>query len=162
MKRSVSGAMGIANRWQTDSKQDSKQDSKTIAVKERKGKERKENTTTPAEPPAGGDGSDLVNWDNCKTDLQRFLAYYISVETPELYKRATKAQANAVFKRYGRAASEFLGVAGGLGIAKRAFDLAAAHFAKKGLSWNLSTVTANSAEFVNAALMEANNGNNRK
>jgi hypothetical protein len=95
-----------------------------------------------------------VNWDNCRSDLQRLLAYYVSVETPDLYKTATQAQANGVFKRYGRAASELLAVAGDLPTAKRAFDLAMAHFNKRGLSWNLSSVAANSAEFVNQAIGE--------
>ena len=120
--------------------------------KEKKERKEKKYTTT-----AGAGGVEVVkpvNWDNCHNDIQRLLAYYVSIETPELYKTATQSQANGVFKRYGRAASELLAVAGDLPTAKRAFDLAMAHFNKKGLSWNLSTVAANCAEFVNQAIGE--------
>lgn len=125
--------------------------------KDRIGKEKKEHTTTAAVATAGP-----VNWDNCKSDLQRFLSHYIKSEMPDLYVSATKEQANGLFKRYGRAASEILAVAGSLNLACRAFDLARAYFTKKGLSWNLSTVSANIAEFVNEAIKDQLNGTKHK
>lgn len=114
------------------------------------------NTTTSSEV---GVVDKLVNWDNCKSDLQRLLAHYVMREMPDMYASATQAQANSLFKRYGRAASEVLGVAGNLPTAIRAFDLAMAHFNGKGLSWNLSTVSKNIGEFVNQAMNERRNTN---
>ena len=95
-----------------------------------------------------------VDWKNCKSDIQRLIAHYVWSEMPELYQKATQAQANGVFKRYGQAASDILAVAGDIETAKRAFDLAKAYFNEKELSWNLSSVAKNIAEFVNSAIQE--------
>jgi hypothetical protein len=91
-----------------------------------------------------------ANWDNCKTDLQRLLAHYVRTEYPGLYANATQEQASGIFKRYGRAASEILSVAGDADMAIKAFNTGRAYFNKKGLSWNLSSISKNIAEFVNA------------
>ncbi len=93
-----------------------------------------------------------VNWENCRSDHQRFIAYYVAKEMPELYKNATQAQANGLFKRYGRAASEVLSVSGDIDTARAAFDLGRAYFVQKGLSWNLSTLSKNIGEFVNSVI----------
>jgi hypothetical protein len=152
-EKSAKAKKSIMSRWGTDTNVlRNSYERKGIKEKKRKEKERKDTTTT-----AGAGGVEMaktVNWDKCHNDIQRLLAYYVSIETPVLYKTATQAQANGVFKRYGRAASEILAVAGDLPTSKRAFDLAMAHFNKKGLSWNLSTVAANCAEFVNQAIGE--------
>jgi hypothetical protein len=112
------------------------------------------NTTMPEATVAANDGQKPVNWENCRTDLQRFIAHYVRLEMPALYQNATQAQANGVFKRYGRAASEILAVAGDLTTAKAAFDKGRAVFGAKGLSWNLSTISKNIAEFVNYSMGE--------
>ncbi len=93
-----------------------------------------------------------VNWENCRSDHQRFIAYYVAKEMPELYKNATQAQANGLFKRYGRAASEVLSVSGDIDTARAAFDLGRAYFVQKGLPWNLSTISKNIGEFVNSVI----------
>ena len=123
--------------------------------KERKGKEKKENTTTTAPDKLVADVVDKslpVNWENCRSDHQRFIAYYVAKEMPELYKNATQAQANGLFKRYGRAASEVLSVSGDIDTARAAFDLGRAYFVQKGLPWNLSTISKNIGEFVNSVI----------
>lgn len=118
--------------------------------KDKIGKDKIEkNTTTSGEVVSG-----RVNWDNCRSDLQRLMAHMVKREMPELYQSATQSQANSLFKRYGKSASEVLGVAGDLPTAIRAFDLAMAHFNGKGLAWNLSTVSKNIGEFVNTAMNE--------
>ena len=100
-----------------------------------------------------------VCWENCNSDIQRFLGYYAKVEMPDLYNNAKQAQVNGFFKRYCKAASEVLAIAGDLDTAKRAFDLSRAYFNGKGLSWNLSTVSKNIGEFVNQALSERRKAN---
>lgn len=112
----------------------------------------KNTDTAQAEPGAEIVGNPPVNWDNCRSDLQRFITYYVKVEFPELYQTTTTKQATGIFKRYGKAGSEILSVAGDLDTAKAAFDSARAYFMKQGLSWNLSTVAKNCGEFINEAI----------
>ena len=108
--------------------------------------------------PSSGGVLVPVNWGNCTSDLQRFIAHYVKAEMPEMYAKATQDQANGIFKRYGRDASDILKVAGTLDIAKRAFDLAMSHYSDKELAWNLSTVAKNIGEFANMAMQEVSNG----
>lgn len=112
-------------------------------------------STAPAKPgEGGGDDKKSVNWENCNTDLQRLVAHYVKIEMPELYHSATQSQSTGIFKRYGRAASEILAVAGNLDTAIKSFDSARMFFIQKNLSWNLSTVAKNIGEFVNEIIGE--------
>ena len=107
------------------------------------------------------DNAKPVDWSKCNTELQSFMAYYIKEEMPAIYKSGTQSQVSGLFKRFGRPASELLSIAGSLPIAIRVFELSRAFYNKKGLSWNLSTVLANSGDFLNQALQEKINGNGK-
>ena len=125
-----------------------------------KKKDKKDNNTTiPEATSAAVCDKNPVNWDNCRTDLQRLIAHYVRVEMPELYAKATQAQATGIFKRYGTAASEILTVAGDVETAKKAFDYGRKTFNEQDLSWNLSTIAKNVAEFVNS-IIGKNGGSN--
>lgn len=105
-----------------------------------------------------------VNWDNCKTDIQRLIAYHISVDTPEVYASAKSPAIQAIFKRHCRDAKDILDVAGSLDIAKQAYIIGKRYFesrSPKPLPWNLTTIAKNATEFVNSALIEKR-GNNGK
>ena len=129
--------------------------------KRREDREEKKETTTATAPDAESECKKPVNWENCHTDLQRLVAHYVAAEMPELFASATQAQAAGIFKRYGRAASEILAVAGNLETAKAAFDKSRACFNSKNLSWNLSTIAKNIGEFTNSVMEEKINGNRK-
>jgi len=97
--------------------------------------------------PSSGD---KVDWDNCKTDQQRFAAYFLRKCEPTLYSGATKGQATAFFKRYGRDLSAITQMSGSLDVAKRALDKFALDF--NGRTWNLTTFTRNLFDYVNYAM----------
>ncbi len=117
-------------------------------------KNEKNTTISAPDKPGALAGNTLVNWDNCKTDHQRFMAYYIKCEYPELYMSATQEQANDKFARYGKAAKEILTAAGNLESAIEILNRAKTYFCKQGLSWNLSTIAKNCDEFANEILRE--------
>jgi len=135
--------------------------SKVKESKVEQSKEEENTTTETAKAVELVDNAKPVDWSKCNTELQSFMAYYIKEEMPAIYKSGTQAQVNGLFKRFGRPASELLNIAGSLPIAIRVFELSRAFYNKKGLSWNLSTVLANSGDFLNQALQEKINGNGK-
>jgi hypothetical protein len=94
-----------------------------------------------------------VNWDNCKTDLQRFMGYYLKLEMPEIYSNGTREQVSGFFKQYGALFKRMLATAGTLDVAKMAVDEAKTYYRKLGYPWGLKALNGNWGMFV-AACME--------
>ena len=115
------------------------------------------NTTISA---SADDGSNPVNWQNCKTDLQRVVATYVRVSTPALYApgACTVKQANAIFKVQSKAVGPLLAQCGDVQTACRVVELAAAYYGKKGLDWSLHAVNKAASDFINQVIKEKTNG----
>ncbi len=109
------------------------------------------------------DNKGPVNWDNCRTDLQRVVAAYVRVSTPALYKpgACTQAQATAIFKQQGKAVGPILEQCGNVDTAIRVIELAAGYYLKKGLDWSLYAVSKNCIDYLNIIEKEKNYGANR-
>jgi hypothetical protein len=93
-----------------------------------------------------------VNWDNCKNDNQRLMAFWVQLDHPELYKNATKEQAQEFFKRFTRDSSSILKMAGDLEIAKEAVKACREWLRSKKLEYNLTTIARNIGKFLNDAI----------
>lgn len=101
-----------------------------------------------ARKPATSEPVAVVQWAHCRSDLQRFIAFYVERFNPTLYLHGTKEQVSAYYKTYGRQFSNLLGVAGTLEIACEALVEFSDFYEKKAWSWNLKTLTINFGEFV--------------
>lgn len=117
------------------------------------------NTTIAPDKPDAEAGNKLVNWENCRTDLQRLAAYYLKCYAPAMYASATTAQATEFFKRQSRALTSICRQAGDVEVAKKILDIAADYYFRrpKPLTWNLDTVARNIIEFIDKAKMEVEN-----
>ncbi|MFA5937345.1 MAG: hypothetical protein WC822_05745, partial [Candidatus Paceibacterota bacterium] len=125
--------------------------------KERKGKDKTGKDISegaPGKPDAMGKAP--VNWDNCKTDLQRLAAYYIKCYDPDWYASSTQEQATEFFAKQGKALKSILAQTGSLDVAKKTIDVASVYYCDrpKPLTWNLHTVAANMIEFRQKAKKE--------
>ena len=121
---------------------------------------KKETTTAPEaeSAKAGLDGSKPVNWEDCRTDLQRVVATFVRVGNPTLYApgACTQTQATAIFKVQGKPASAILTQCGDCATACRAVELAGAYFQSKGLDWSLHAVSRNCADYLSDIIKEKN------
>jgi hypothetical protein len=97
-------------------------------------------------------GDDKVNWDNCRNDNQRLMAFWVQLEHPELYKNATKEQAQEFFKRFTRDSSSILKMAGNLEVAKEAVKACREWLSSKKLEYNLTTIARNIGKFIDEAI----------
>jgi len=96
---------------------------------------------------------DTTNWDNCKTESQRFVAGYVKRYLPELVSNGTKAQVQAFYKRHARAVKSIIDQSGdNHGLALAACDLFAADMAKSGLTWTLDTLAKNFMDYYGPAI----------
>lgn len=93
-----------------------------------------------------------VNWDNAKTDLQRFMGFYMKLQMPEVYRNGDRKQVGGFFKQYGSLFKRFLETAGTLEVAKMALGEAEKYYKKLGYPWGLKALSNNWGEFVNAAM----------
>ena len=96
----------------------------------------------------------LVDWTNCSSDLQRFVSWWVSVEQPEVFKSATIAQAEGIFKRNGRAASSILKSCGNLDLAIKSAQKAREYYHSKGLDFSINAIERNVDYYLNAVKME--------
>ena len=92
-----------------------------------------------------------VDWAKPKSDLQRFMGYYLSKCAPSIYEAADKKQVNGFFRQYGRMFSSMLATAGSLDCATIALDEAIKYFGSKGFTWGLGALNRNWGDFVNVA-----------
>jgi len=97
-------------------------------------------------------GDDKVNWDNCRNDNQRLMAFWVQLEHPELYKNATKEQAQEFFKRFTRDSSSILKMAGNLEVAKEAVKACREWLRSKKLEYNLTTIARNIGKFLDETI----------
>ena len=114
----------------------------------------KNTTTAPDKPDADAKGKAPVNWENCRTDLQRLIAHFVKITTPALYANCSQAQASGIFKVQGKAASEILKQCGTADIACRVLDKASKYFYDKGLDWSLHAVNRSCTDYINEILKE--------
>lgn len=96
----------------------------------------------------------LVDWSNCSSDLQRFISWWVSVEQPEVFKSATIAQAEGIFKRNGAAASSILKSCGGLDLAVKSSQKARDYYHSKGLDFSINAIERNIDYYLNSVKME--------
>ena len=101
-----------------------------------------------------------VNWENCKTDIQRIVAHYVKVTTPSLYAPGgcSHAQATAIFKVQGKAVGPLLAQCGDVQTTLRVIDLAAEYYHSKGLDWSLYAVSKSCPDYLNTIAKERNYG----
>ena len=120
-------------------------------------KNEKTTLTAPGNPDAEM-GKKAVNWDNCKTDLQRVVATYVRVGNSHLYApgACTQAQATAIFKVQGKPAAEILAQCGDAATACRVVELAAKYYQSKGLDWSLHAVNKSCPDYLNQIAKERN------
>ena len=95
------------------------------------------------------------NWEDCKNDVQRLIAFWVRLEHPDLYQGATREQKREFFRRFARDASSILKMAGNLKIAMDAVLECRGWLMEKGLEYNLSTIARNIATFVDDIINES-------
>jgi GTPase SAR1 family protein len=76
----------------------------------------------------------------------------VQLEHPELYKNATKEQAQEFFKRFTRDSSSILKMAGDLEIAKEAVKACREWLRSKKLEYNLTTIARNIGKFIDETI----------
>lgn len=91
----------------------------------------------------------VVNWENCRSDIQRFVAFWVKLNEPNLYNNATKEQVYAIYGQYARYAKSILGIAGDLEKAKEASKMCREWLLRNKLSYNLATIARNIGRFLN-------------
>lgn len=121
-----------------------------------------DNTTTPSEGvkprsqevslEGQGEEKGRVNWENCKSDMQRLISWYVATYLPELYETALKTQVRAFYGINSKRFAGILNVSGSLDVAKDAIKLFTDHFSKNGWAWNMKTLDSNISDFINLAL----------
>lgn len=114
-------------------------------------------TTAPGKPDAEA-GKKPVNWDNCRTDLQKVISTYVRVGNTHLYApgSCTQAQATAIFKVQGKPAAAILAQCGDAPTACRVVELAAKYYQSKGLDWSLYAVSKSCPDYLNQIAKEKN------
>jgi len=94
--------------------------------------------------------NNIVNWDTCKTNIQRIMKFYISTYCPDLYVGYTNKEYAAFVSRNGKAISGILDQCrDNIDIATQVIKDAGAYFSKKGLDWSLYAVDRNCTDYVN-------------
>lgn len=91
-----------------------------------------------------------VNWENCKTDIQRFIAFWIKIDQPNIYYTATKEQVKAIYGLYAKYSKVILDAAGDLEVAKEAASMCRDWLVREKLSYNIATVARNITKFIDA------------
>ena len=121
------------------------------------------NTTTVPDKPDTDIGLKPVNWQNCKSDLQRVIAHYVKVSNPALYApgACTHAQATAIFKVQGKAVGPLLAQCGDVATTCRVIDMAAKYYYSKGLDWSLYAVSKNCIDYLSQIAKEKSYGTGR-
>ena len=94
------------------------------------------------------------NWDNGRTDLQRFIACFIKQNNPTMYNTGSRLQVSGFYKQYCRLFKTLLDTAGSLEVACKALSCADKYYRKLGYTWGLKTLNTNWADFVGQAMFE--------
>lgn len=112
------------------------------------------------EAKEGAGESKAVNWENCKTDIQRVVAHYVKITTPHLYApgACTQSQATAIFKVQGKAVAPLIAQCGDVPTTCRVIDLAAKYYHGRGLDWSLHAVSKSCTDYLNQIAKEKSYG----
>lgn len=90
----------------------------------------------------------LVNWSNAKTDNQKFIAYWLEMDNPNLYKTATSSQIKGIYGRFAKSSKAILDIAGDLETAKEAAKLCREWLISRKLDYTLETISKHLHKFV--------------
>lgn len=90
----------------------------------------------------------LINWDNAKSDNQKFISFWIKIDNPTLYKTATSDQIKGVYGRFAKATKAILDIAGDLETAKKAASMCRDWLKSKNLDYTLETISKHLVKFV--------------
>ena len=93
-------------------------------------------------------------WETTKSDLQRFMNYYIKQNLPAMYEEADREKVGGFYGQYSKMFGAMLKTAGTVEVACKALDCAAKYYKKLGYPWGLKALNLNWCEFVNAAIDE--------
>lgn len=85
-----------------------------------------------------------VNWENCKTNLQRLVAYWVKIEYRHLYENATQSDIRKIYGRWAKTASIILKKCNNnLELAKKILEEGRKYFARKKLNYTMETILRN-------------------
>lgn len=85
-----------------------------------------------------------VNWENCKNNLQKLVAFWVKIEYRDLYENATTDEIKKLYGRWAKSASNLLKKCNNdLEMAKKILYEGRMFFRKKKLNYTIETILRN-------------------